>query len=261
MAAMAALSFGCQNMTAVQKGAAVGGLVGAAAGGWVSYASSGVQSVEGIPMGIFAGGLAGALVSDHLAGEASAEDYMRQIEELTAERDALAERLRAVERENESLHGEVATLQRRIQALESEIERLKAEIARLSAPRPEATPIATMEFSADVLFTPGSDVLTDAGTTALDQAVRTIQSRYADKLIRVEGHTDNDPIAASGWKSNWELGAARSLAVLHYVVDTHGVANTRVSAITYGEYQPKASNATPEGKSQNRRAVIKIFEP
>jgi len=75
------------------------------------------------------------------------------------------------------------------------------------------------------------------------------------KLIRVEGHTDNVPVHASTWTSNWDLSAARALAVVR-VLQEKGVDPTRLAAAGYGEYQPIASNDTPEGKSLNRRIEI-----
>jgi chemotaxis protein MotB len=75
----------------------------------------------------------------------------------------------------------------------------------------------------------------------------------------VEGHTDSDPIRHSGWKSNWELGAARSLTVLHYLADKAGVDPAMMSAATFSKYQPVAGNDNAQGKAQNRRAVIVIY--
>ena len=63
-------------------------------------------------------------------------------------------------------------------------------------------------------------------------------------------------IQVSPWKTNWELGSARALAVLHYLVDNHGFDPRRISATTYGEHHPVAVNSTEEGRAQNRRAVI-----
>ena len=77
--------------------------------------------------------------------------------------------------------------------------------------------------------------------------------------IGIEGHTDNEPIKYSGWKSNWELSTARALSVLHYLIDEKGVAPIRVSAIGYGEYRPIASNSNKEGRQANRRVEIVIL--
>ena len=80
-----------------------------------------------------------------------------------------------------------------------------------------------------------------------------------DLNIGIEGHTDNEPIEYSGWKSNWELSTARALSVLHYLADQEGIAPQRLSAVGYGEYKPVASNDTKEGRRLNRRVEIVIL--
>lgn len=111
----------------------------------------------------------------------------------------------------------------------------------------------------DLLFAPGKDILTDAGKAELDRAAAEIKDKYPGQEISIEGHTDTDPIVVSKWKSNWELGAARGLAVLHYLEDTHGIQGNLLSATTYAYHQPVAGNDTAEGKAQNRRAEIVIL--
>jgi chemotaxis protein MotB len=117
-----------------------------------------------------------------------------------------------------------------------------------------------MEISlmTDVLFKPGSVILSDQGKKALDEAAKTIMEQHGDKFITVEGHTDSDQIKLSKWDSNWQLGSARSLAVLNYLLK-QGVDPAKSSAATYGPYQPIASNDTKEDKAKNRRAVIVIY--
>jgi len=86
-----------------------------------------------------------------------------------------------------------------------------------------------------------------------------LQENVPDLNVGIEGHTDNQPIQYSGWKSNWELSAARALSVLHYLADEKGVAPVRLSAIGYGENQPVASNDTKEGRKENRRVEVVIL--
>ena len=77
--------------------------------------------------------------------------------------------------------------------------------------------------------------------------------------VAIEGHTDNEPIKYSGWKSNWELSSARALAVLHYLTDECKVAPGRLSANGYGEYRPVAPNNSLENMKKNRRVEIVIL--
>jgi len=86
-----------------------------------------------------------------------------------------------------------------------------------------------------------------------------IKKEYADRKIMVEGHTDNQPIAHSAWKDNWELSYARSMAVVKHFMNDKGAKGETLSALACGEFRPVADNATKEGQRQNRRAVIVVL--
>jgi len=79
--------------------------------------------------------------------------------------------------------------------------------------------------------------------------------------IRVEGHTDNIPLATDKYPSNWELSSARATAVLRYLTEQTEVDPGRTFAAGYGEFRPVANNLTPEGRALNRRADIVILYP
>lgn len=78
--------------------------------------------------------------------------------------------------------------------------------------------------------------------------------------IRVEGHSDNQPIHNAQFRSNWELSAARAMAVLRLLVDDAGYDPKRLSASGYGEYHPVADNRTPEGRRMNRRVDLVVVQ-
>ena len=86
-----------------------------------------------------------------------------------------------------------------------------------------------------------------------------LETTVRDLKVGIEGHTDNVPITRSGWKSNWELSAARSMSVLHYLIDNQGLEPNRLSATGYGEFHPVDSNDTKEGRQKNRRVEIVIL--
>jgi len=113
-------------------------------------------------------------------------------------------------------------------------------------------------FVAEVLFDSGKADLKPDSLAKLGKVSSVLQSTVADLNVGVEGHTDNEPIKYSGWKSNWQLSSTRALSVLQYLVD-EGVAPARLSAIAYGEYRPMASNDTKEGRQKNRRVEIVIL--
>ncbi|MDD5195621.1 MAG: flagellar motor protein MotB [Candidatus Omnitrophica bacterium] len=114
-------------------------------------------------------------------------------------------------------------------------------------------------FLAEVFFDSGKDVIRTDGKESLQKVAQVLNKDVPDSNVAIEGHTDNDPIKYSSWKSNWELSSARALAVLHYFVDEAKVAPERLSANGYGEYKPVASNDNPAGKQQNRRVEIVIL--
>jgi chemotaxis protein MotB len=111
----------------------------------------------------------------------------------------------------------------------------------------------------DVLFDSGKAKVRTEAYTILDKIYNVLREDVPALNVGIEGHTDNEPIKLSGWKSNWELSTARSLSVLHYLVDEKGISPERISAVGYGEYRPVASNDTKEGRRLNRRVEIVIL--
>jgi chemotaxis protein MotB len=114
-------------------------------------------------------------------------------------------------------------------------------------------------FLTDILFDSGKAKIKPEAYSSLDKVVRVLKENVPNLNIGIEGHTDNQPIKFSGWKSNWELSTARALSVLHFLIDQKGIEPERVSAIGYGEYRPVASNGTKEGRYLNRRVEIVIL--
>lgn len=114
-------------------------------------------------------------------------------------------------------------------------------------------------FVADILFDSGKAKIKPESYPILDKVMRVLKENVPDLSVGIEGHTDNEPIKYSGWKSNWELSTARALSVLHYLTDERGISPRRVSATGYGEYRPVASNDTKEGRQLNRRVEIVIL--
>ncbi len=116
-----------------------------------------------------------------------------------------------------------------------------------------------IDMVGDVLFDSGKAKIRHEAYAMLDKVAGVLRENAAQFNIGIEGHTDNQPIRLSGWKSNWELSTARSLSILHYLVGEKGISPERVSAIGYGEYHPIASNDTAEGRKLNRRVEIVIL--
>lgn len=114
-------------------------------------------------------------------------------------------------------------------------------------------------FVADVLFDSGKAKIRQEAYPILDKVSVVLKENVPDLNVGIEGHTDNDPIKYSGWKSNWELSSGRALSVLHYLVDEKGINPARLSAVGYGEYKPVAFNDTADGRRLNRRVEVVIL--
>ncbi|MDQ2834667.1 MAG: OmpA family protein [Acidobacteriota bacterium] len=74
--------------------------------------------------------------------------------------------------------------------------------------------------------------------------------------MRVEGHTDNVPIHTAQFATNWELSTARATAIARLLLDRGTINPVNLAAAGYAEYHPVASNATQDGRTQNRRVDI-----
>ena len=113
-------------------------------------------------------------------------------------------------------------------------------------------------FVAEVLFDSGKAELRHDSFPKLDKVSKVLETVVPDLAIGIEGHTDNEPIKRSTWKSNWELSSTRAVNVLHYLIDRQ-IAPRRLSATGYGEYRPVATNDSKDGRQKNRRVEIVIL--
>jgi chemotaxis protein MotB len=84
-----------------------------------------------------------------------------------------------------------------------------------------------------------------------------LQSQPYD--IRIEGHTDNDPIHNNQFSSNWQLSTARAVGMTALFISSYGFPPDRISASGYAEFHPIALNSTPEGRFLNRRVDIVVL--
>jgi chemotaxis protein MotB len=76
-------------------------------------------------------------------------------------------------------------------------------------------------------------------------------------LVRVEGHTDNIPVAFSErFRSNWDLSSARSASVANFLLDNSQLQSGRVTITGLADSEPIADNSTAAGRAQNRRIEV-----
>jgi chemotaxis protein MotB len=107
-----------------------------------------------------------------------------------------------------------------------------------------------------LLFPSGSIVIDEKGKQALSQLAKVLKEQ-PEIIIAVEGHTDSQKINNLGQiKDNWDLSVLRSTSVVRFLTETEKVPGIRLTATGKGEFQPLEANATPEGRSKNRRIEI-----
>ena len=117
-----------------------------------------------------------------------------------------------------------------------------------------------MESDDGMHFNSGQARLMPAAIEALNAIGPILQQfAYEGHGIIVEGHTDNIPISTAAFPSNWTLSAARATAVVEFLTTEWFIDPRTIIAIGRGEYLPRATNETPEGRAQNRRVEIKVF--
>ena len=115
-----------------------------------------------------------------------------------------------------------------------------------------------VEIRTDILFPSGSATLSATAVGVIGKLSQTLAS--LPNPVRVEGHTDSQPIDTVAFPSNWELSSARAASVVHLIANS-GVDPARLSVIGRAQYSPAQSNATPSGRNANRRVLISILPP
>jgi chemotaxis protein MotB len=154
---------------------------------------------------------------------------------------------------------EKSALQKRSAEYESLASSLDQEIKAGRVQLTELQGKLTVRMAEKVLFPSGSAVINADGKRTLQKVAEAFKS-VKGRIVRVEGHTDNVPIHTDRFPSNWELSAARAIAVVRFLQE-RGVDPSVLGAAGYAEYQPIAPNDTSDGRAQNRRIEISLALP
>lgn len=158
---------------------------------------------------------------------------------------------------------------------EQQMEEKKKQTEELYSDVVEKTEVNRLADSLDVTMDEGYNyvmlslngaLLFESGSAEIQPGARYVLNRvagilvnYADKRIKIEGHTDNVPIRNSVYDSNLWLSTARASKVLEYLVNSKHMKSKYLEASGRGEADPIASNKTAEGRAKNRRVEIKIY--
>jgi outer membrane protein OmpA-like peptidoglycan-associated protein/outer membrane protein W len=106
-----------------------------------------------------------------------------------------------------------------------------------------------------VNFETASAKLTPDSASVLDGVVAVLRQR-PNARAEIHGYTDS----VGGAAYNQKLSERRAQSVMEYLVD-HGIPASGLGAEGFGKADPIASNATPEGRAQNRRVTVRFNAP
>lgn len=209
-----------------------------------------------------------------LSAEAKAQSALmaQEIEGLRQELEKLAAALDASDKLTAEQKAQVSDLGRRMnRALAGKVQELQkyrseffGKLRDVLGSRPGVTVAGDrFVFQSEVLFASGSAELGIEGQRQLAQLAETLNevSRQIPAeigwVLRVDGHTDNNPIATALFPSNWELSTARALSVVRFLRD-QGIAPDRLAAAGFGEFQPIDQSGTSTGRAKNRRIELRL---
>ena len=208
--------------------------------------------------------ICGLILSANAIGCASGPDFQLQVERLTSENQRLRDR-------TVQTSGELAACQTRCDSLQNEL-----------ANRPELPPKPSKNYllpedlketglnverrgnhtviaiPSDLFFRSGSSSLNGSGERALMQVASVLKKKYPQGKIRIEGHTDSDPIRKTKkqFHCNFDLGFERAHRVAHTMTEKGGIQASRIVCESYGPYDP----IDPSSKTKNRRVQIVIAQ-
>ena len=207
--------------------------------------------------------------------QAQVELLNQQISALRRQLAALEEALNASEQRDRESQTRIADLGSRLNvALAQKVQELAryrsdffGRLRDILGQRPGVRVVGDrFVFESEVLFDTGRAELNPAGRGELDKlaaALNDLEREIPPELnwvMRVDGHTDKRPLQGTGiFRSNWDLSAARAIAVVQYLV-TRGVSPQHLVAAGFGEFQPIDTGDSEDAFRRNRRIELKLTE-
>ncbi len=119
--------------------------------------------------------------------------------------------------------------------------------------------VVRIELPGDRLFVTGSAQLQPAASQMIESVAQEINQVYPGHFVGIEGHTDIDPIRGASWVNNHQLSVARAMAVYDLLTSRTMIKPDQLFVVGHGANHPVVSNATPEGKTRNRRVELVIY--
>jgi len=205
---------------------------------------------------------------------AQVELLNQQIAALRRQLGALESALEVSEKKDKDSQSRIADLGQRLNlALAQRVQELSryrsdffGRLRAILGNRPDIRVVGDrFVFQSEVFYDAGQATLKAEGRAELDKLARALldlEKQIPSDIawvLRVDGHTDVRPIASAQFPSNWELSAARAIAVVQYLM-SRGVSPQRLVAAGFGEFQPIDPGTTDEAYSRNRRIELKLTE-
>jgi chemotaxis protein MotB len=198
----------------------------------------------------------------------------QQIDALRRQLASLEDALEASEKKDKESQTRIADLGQRLNvALAQRVQELAkyrseffGRLRSVLGNRPDIRVVGDrFVFQSEILFDSGSAALRSDAYGELDSlasAIIDLEKQIPSDLawvLRVDGHTDVRPISNPQFPSNWELSAARAIAVVQYLVGK-GVSPQHLVAAGFGEFQPLDAESTEDAYRRNRRIELKLTE-
>ena len=198
----------------------------------------------------------------------------QQISALRKQLAAIQEALQASESSGREAQAKIADLGQRLNvALAQKVQELAryrsdffGRLRQILGQRPDIRVVGDrFVFESSVLFESAKADISPAGKQSLDSLATALLDLEREIppdipwILRVDGHTDSKAITGGQFKSNWDLSAARAIAVVQYLI-SKGIEPTRLAAAGFGEFQPIDPGADDEALAHNRRIELKLTE-
>ena len=207
---------------------------------------------------------------------AQVEVLNQQISAMRRQLAALEEALNASEKKDKEAQNQISDLGQRLNlALAERVKELSryrsdffGKLREILGNRPDMRIVGDrFVLQSEVFFDSGKADLKPAGDAELDkvaEALVELEGKIPTDIpwvLRVDGHTDVRPISAAAayFRSNWDLSAARAIAVVKYLI-AKGVSPQRLMAAGFGEFQPIDTGNNEEAYRRNRRIEFKLTE-
>jgi len=185
-------------------------------------------------------------------------ELKQQVSSLDQQKASVQQQVGSLEQEKAAL---LAANQQRQKQYDALVQNLSKEVEKGQLQVRQYKNMLAVDLAEQIFFDSGRAILKKEGKEVLKKVGDALKG-YENKVIRVVGHTDNVPVAKSlqdKFPTNWELSVARATNVVRYLQEV-GIPPERMIPSGRGEYEPVASNDTPEGRKKNRRIEIMLID-